>query len=201
MVEIEKISGIFSKVAANLNQPLDPPKKQPVTKYAPLLHQFRPTQAKPIPSERPNIIEDGDGNSPTDFQRNIHIYPSGPNIILPDDPVPPPRVHSPQPPRVETGGPRSNLRSSCKKNRVPKFALVAQFLQVRKANRVTHQISGVAQEYRHIVKCTDIKIREWSFENELGKLSQGIRTVKGTNIFIFIPKIQVPKDKSSHTER
>ena len=50
MVEIEKISGIFSKVAANLNQPLDPPKKQTVTKYAPLLHQFRPTQAKPIPS-------------------------------------------------------------------------------------------------------------------------------------------------------
>ena len=32
MVAIEQISGIFSKVSANLNQPLEPPQKQPVTK-------------------------------------------------------------------------------------------------------------------------------------------------------------------------
>ena len=30
---------------------------------------------------------------------------------------------------------------------------------------------------------------------KLGQLNQGIRTVKGTNTFIFIPKTQVPKYK------
>ena len=36
---------------------------------------------------------------------------------------------------------------------------------------------------------------EISFANELGQLAQGIRTVKGKNTVIFIPKTQVPKDK------
>ena len=49
MVVIDQLSGIFSKVAANLNQPLEPPQTQPVTKYSPLPHQVRPTRAKPIP--------------------------------------------------------------------------------------------------------------------------------------------------------
>ena len=75
MVTIEQLSGIFPKVAANMSQPLDPPQKQPVTKYTPLPHQVRPAQAKPIPLERPNIIEEDDGNSPTYFQLNFLIYP------------------------------------------------------------------------------------------------------------------------------
>ena len=155
MVAIEQLSGIFSKVADNLNQTLDPPQQQPVTKSAPIPHKVRPTRAKNIPSERTNIIEYDDGNSPTDFKRNVHMSPSGPHIILPGIPVPPPRVSPAQPPRVDTGGPSSNLRSSCKKNLVPNFALAAQFLQVKEANTVTHQIPGVAQEYRHLVKGPD----------------------------------------------
>ena len=141
MVEIDQLSGIFFNVEPNLHQLVDPPKIQPVTKYAPLLHQVHPTWAKHIPSERPNIIEDFDGNSPTDIRQNVHISPSGPHIIIPDAPISPPRVRPAQPPRVETGGPSSNLRSSCKKNPLPNFALVAQFLQVRETNAVTHQIS------------------------------------------------------------
>ena len=191
MVAIEKLSGIFPKVAANMHQSLDPPQKQPVTKSDPIPHKVRPTRAKPIPSEMPNIIEDDDGNSPTDFQQNLHISPSGPYIIIPDVPVPPPMVSLVQPPRVDTGSPSSSLRSSCKKNPVPNFALAEQFLQVRDANAVTHQISGVDQKHRHLVKGPDKK----SFVNELGKLSQGIRTVKGTNTVIFVSKTQVPKDK------
>ena len=131
MVVIEKISGIFSNVAANIHQPLDPPQKQPVTKSALIPHKVRQTRSKPIPLEHPNIIEDDDGDSPTYFQRNVHISRSGPHIILPDVPVPPPRVCPAQPPRVDTRGTRSNLRSGCKKNHIPKFALAAQFLQVR----------------------------------------------------------------------
>ena len=115
------------------------------------------TRAKPIPAEWTNIIEDDDGNIPTDFQLNIHISPSVPHIILQDVPVPPPRVSPAQPSRVGMGGPRSDLIYSCKKNPVPNFALAAQLLQVREANAVTHKISGVPQDYRHLLKGTDRK--------------------------------------------
>ena len=145
MVEIEKLSSIFSKVAANLQQPLDPPPKQSITKSAPMPHKLRPTRATPFPLERPNIIEDDNGNSHTDFQLNFHISSSGPHIILPDVPISLSRAFPAQPLRVDTGGPRSNLRSSCKKNTFPNFAFAEKFLQVRKADTVTHQISGVAQ--------------------------------------------------------
>ena len=57
MVATDQFSDIFPKVAANLHQQLDPPQKQPITKYAPLPHQVRPMRTKPIPEERPNIIE------------------------------------------------------------------------------------------------------------------------------------------------
>ena len=144
MVAIDQLWGIFSKVAYNLHQPLDPPQKQPVTKYAPLPHQVRPTRSKPIPSKRPNIIEDDDGKITPYLQRKVHISRSGPHIILPDVPVSPTNVRPVQHPRVYTGGAGSNLRSSCKKNPVSNFALLAQFMKVIEANPVTHQISVVA---------------------------------------------------------
>ena len=64
-----------------------------------------------------------------------------------------------------TEGPSSNLIYRGKQNPIPNFALAAQFQQVREANSVTHQISGVAQEYRHLVKGTDRKIWERYFAN------------------------------------
>ena len=63
------------------------------------------------------------------------------------------------------------------------------------ANSATHQISGVAQEYRHLIKVPERKIWEISFANDLGQLSQGIREVKGTNTVVFIHKSKVSKDK------
>ena len=159
---------------------------------------MRPKLTKTIPSEQPNIIEDDDGNSPTGFQRNVHMYLSGTKIIIPDFAVPPSRVRPAQPPRVDTGGPSSNLRSSRKKNPVPNVALAAQYQQVREANAVTHQIFGVAQEYRHMIKGPGRKFWELSFANEIGQLAQGIRALKETNTVILISKTQVPKDKKSH---
>ena len=67
MVAIYQLSNMFSKVAANMQQPLDPPQKQHVTKCAPLPHQVLSTRAKPIPLQRPNIIEYDDGNSTIDL--------------------------------------------------------------------------------------------------------------------------------------
>ena len=165
IVAVEQISNIFSKVADNFCQIVDLPKKQPVTKSAIISHKVRPTLTKPIPSEQPNIIEYDDGNSPTSFQRNVHMSPSGPHIILQDVPVPPSRVQTAQPPRVDTGSTSSNLRYRGKKNPTPNFALASQFHQVREANSVTHQKSGFAQEYRNLVKVPDRKIWEISFAN------------------------------------
>ena len=93
---------------------------------------------KPIPSEQPDIIEDDDGKISTSFHHNLHISPSSPHIILPEVPVPPPRVQPVQPPRVDTEGPSSNLISRGKKNTIPNFSLTSKFRQVKEANTVTH---------------------------------------------------------------
>ena len=75
--------------------------------------------------------------------------------------------------------------------------MTAQGQTPREANSVTHQISGVDQEYRHLIKGPERKIWERSFANELGQLAQGIREVKGTNTVMFILKSKVPKDKKA----
>ena len=151
---------------------------------------------KPLTSEQPNIIEDDDGKCSTIFQHKVHMYPSGPHIILPEVPIPPPTVHPAQSPRVDTELTSYNLISRDKKNPIPHFILTEQFQKVHEANAVTHQISGFAQEYRHLVKVPDRKIWKRNFANELGHLAQGIRKVKGKNNIFFFPKTKFPIDKS-----
>ena len=73
--------------------------------------------------------------------------------------------------------------------------MTSQCQTPREANSVTHQISGVAQEYRHLIKGPERIIWERSFANDLGHLAQGNREVKGTNTVMFIPRSKVPKDK------
>ena len=67
--------------------------------------------------------------------------------------------------------------------------------KIRQANSVIHQISGVAQEYRHLINVPERKIWKKYFAHELGQLTQAIREVKGTNTVMFIPKSKFPKDK------
>ena len=112
------------------------------------------------------------------------MYPSVPISIPPEVPILPPRVNIAQPTRVDKGGPSS--ATLCIDSTMPK---------THEANSVAHQISGVAQEYRNLIKGPEMKIWEISFANELGQLDQGIREVKGKNTVMFIPKSQVPKEK------
>ena len=63
------------------------------------------------------------------------------------------------------------------------------------ANSVTHHISRVAQEYRHLIKGPERRTWERSVANKLVQLAQGIIEVKGANTVMFIPKSKVPKDK------
>ena len=73
------------------------------------------------------------------------MSPSGPRITTPEVPVPPPRVHTAQPPRVDKGGPSYNLGSRGKKHPMPLYALTEELQKNHEANAVTHQISGLAQ--------------------------------------------------------
>ena len=129
-----------------------------------------------------------EGKEPTNYQHKVHIFPSGPHIIPPEVPIPLTRVNTAQPPRLDKGGPISNLISRGNKNPPPRYALTAQFQKTCEADSVTNQIYGVAQEYRYLIKSPESKIWERSFANKLGHLAQGIRDFKGTNTIIFIPK-------------
>ena len=141
MVAIEQLSDIFSKVANNLHQRADPPQQQPVTKSSSIPQKVCPNMTKPIPSEQPNLIEDENGKGYSIFHHRVHMSPSGPHIILPKVPVPPPRVKHAQPSRVDTEVPSSNLISRSNKNPSPHFELTAQFQKGHEASAVTHQIS------------------------------------------------------------
>ena len=101
-VAIEQLSDIFSKVEDNLQQIADPPQQQPVNKSDILPQKVHSNMTKPLPSVQLNIIEYYDGKCSTSFQHKVQISPSGPHIILPEVPVPPPRVQTAQPPRVDT---------------------------------------------------------------------------------------------------
>ena len=100
---------------------------------------------KPLPSVQPNIIENDEGTYSTSFQHKVHMSPSGPNNILPEVPVSPPRVHTTQPPRMNIEGPSYNLKSRGKKTPIPNFVLTAQFQKIHESNAITHQLYGVAQ--------------------------------------------------------
>merc|ERR1711966_548503 len=55
---------------------------------------------------------------------------------------------------------------------------------------------GRSLEYRDLLK--DPELRDtWSksLANELGRLAQGIRDIKGTNTIFFIPKNEIPQDR------
>ena len=61
------------------------------------------------------------------------------------------------------------------------------------ANAVLNPLTGVLQEYRHLIKGPDKTIWEQSLANEFGRLTQGVANrIEGTNTMYFIPKDEVP---------
>ena len=70
----------------------DPPQQQPMKKPAILPQKVHPYGTKPIPPIQPNVIEDDEGNEPTNYQNNVHMFSSDPIIIPSEFPIPPPRV-------------------------------------------------------------------------------------------------------------
>jgi hypothetical protein len=61
---------------------------------------------------------------------------------------------------------------------------------------IIDDIPGNVLEYRHLIKSDKHKnIWQHSFAYELGRLFQGIRNIKGTNICFFIEKDKMPRHK------
>ena len=141
-----------------MNNTAETPQQQPDPKAAIIIQKLHPGWTKYIPSVQPNVIEDEEGKEPTNYQHKVHMPKLRPIIIPPEVPIPPPRVKNAQPPRVYKGDPSSNLRSRGKTNPLPLYALTAQCQKTYEENSVTHQISGVAQEYRHLIKGPDSTI-------------------------------------------
>ena len=110
ILAIEQLSQIFSKASDNVKKIADPPKQKTVKKSAILPQKVHPYRTKPLPSVQPNVIEDDEGKASISFHHKFHMSTSGPSSIPAEFPVPPPRVQTAQPPRVNKGGPSSNLR-------------------------------------------------------------------------------------------
>ena len=64
------------------------------------------------------------------------------------------------------------------------------------ANSIINEETGKYLEYRDLVKMEKYH-DTWtnSFENELGRITQGISDVPGTNSIFFIPKSDISKDR------
>ena len=125
LVAIETLSKIFTKAADDRKSTADPPQQQSDHTAAGIPKTLQPGRTKYIPPPQPNAIEDEEGLRTTKFQHKVHRSPSGPQIIPPEVPILSPRVNTAQPPRVDMGGPSSNLRSRGNKNTRPRYALTA----------------------------------------------------------------------------
>ena len=64
------------------------------------------------------------------------------------------------------------------------------------AAAITNESTGEPMEYRDLIKKPDLReLWQRSLANELGRLAQGIRDIKGTNTIHFILKSDIPHDR------
>jgi hypothetical protein len=69
--------------------------------------------------------------------------------------------------------------------------------KIESAHSVIDVVAGQQLEYRHLLQRPELKpIWEQTFANELGRLAQGIRNVKGTDTVAFIFVSEVPHDRT-----
>jgi hypothetical protein len=65
-------------------------------------------------------------------------------------------------------------------------------------NAVVHPATGKEMQYKDIMKHHLLGPRyKRGFENELGRLCQGIREIKGINTCFFVELKNIPKDRKN----
>ena len=111
------------------------------------------------------------------------VAPQGPHLIEPDDDA----TDAP-----ESSTHRYPLRSQLNLATAHLQALLPT--RPSEANTVIDELTGHAQEYRHLVRGPAKSLWETSLANDLGRLAQGIgtRMPTGTNTIFFIHPTQIP---------
>ena len=70
-----------------------------------------------------------------------------------------------------------------------RYANAAKYIKNLKANAVLNPVTGVLQEFRHLIKGPDKEIWTKYLANKFGRLAQGVsKRIEGTNTIYFIPK-------------
>ena len=73
------------------------------------------------------------------------------------------------------------------------YANATKHIYNLEANAVLNPLTGVLQEFRHLIKGPDKGIWTKYLNNKFGRLAQGvIKKIDGTNTMYFIPKEEVP---------
>ena len=132
------------------------------------------------------------------------------HIIPPDAPTPPrvkKRNHQQEAPKAFSLNPKIPPSSAPSNHQYPfrhprqqqpavssaRYANAAKHIYNLEANAVLNPLTGVLQEFRHIIKGPDKEIWTKYLANEFGRLDQGVsKRIDGTNTMYFIPKEELP---------
>ena len=69
------------------------------------------------------------------------------------------------------------------------YANAAKYIKHLEANAVLNPVTGVLQEFCHLIKGPEKEIWTKSLANEFVRLAQGVsKRIEGTNTMYFIPK-------------
>ena len=141
-----------------------------------------------------------------------------PPIIIPPDKPAPPRVkkrnHQQEAPAAPPLMPKIETRNAPSTHQYPfrhprhklpavssaQYANAANYIKHLEANAVLNPVTGVLQEFCHLIKRPDKEMWTKYLANEFGRLAQGVsKRIEGTNTIYFIPKEEVPfKNQESH---
>jgi hypothetical protein len=130
-----------------------------------------------------------------------------PTPRVPTSTVPTPRVQAHVTPDDNPGHTHNRTRHSPRGHQPPQVTQEERALQlvtkplprINRAYAVTDVTTGQQLEYRQLLQQPDLKpIWERAFANELGRLSQGVRDIKGTDTIVFTPphRIYIRKEQS-----
>ena len=132
------------------------------------------------------------------------------HIIPPDTPTPPrveKRNHQQEAPKALPLKPKIPPISVPSTHRYPfhhprqqqpavssaRYANAAKYLKNLEANAVLNPVTGVLQEFCHLIKGPDKDIWIKYLANEFGRFAQGVsKRIERTNTVYFIPKEEVP---------
>jgi hypothetical protein len=168
-----------------------------------------PQSAPPKVTQRPCLAESSHPilDSPMPISRQKRSQTTTHTQYITNAPLPPrvvtPRTVNPSPTRVPTHSQRLSPRNLSQDDfygmDTAHMAIALgnnHWSRQHQANAVIHPVTGKEMEYMALMK--DPRLQPlWTrgFENECGRLFQGIRDIPGANTSLFIKLTNIPKDR------